>query len=241
MASGESHYGAGDLLSVPGLRKDGQRISLEFTIVPLKDEQGQMHGLAAVMRDVTSRFEEIRKTFKQKLAESNRTPEPPLTGMANPFYTIGHSTRSILEFVDLLREANVCFVVDVRTVPPSGANPQFNRDALPESLAGYQIGYEHIAELGGLRGRQRLAEPSPQRLLGEHKLPLADYALTGRFRAGLDHLVGGSRRPEHAAAIMCAEAVWWRCHRRIIADYLLASGPAPYFTSSDPARSSRRR
>ncbi|KLK90004.1 PAS sensor protein [Microvirga vignae] len=69
MATGESHYGEGDLLSVPGLRQDGQRISLEFTIVPLKDEQGQMQGIAAVMRDVTSRFEEI-KGLRQKLAEA---------------------------------------------------------------------------------------------------------------------------------------------------------------------------
>ncbi|AWM87116.1 PAS domain-containing protein [Microvirga sp. 17 mud 1-3] len=75
MATGESHYGEGDLLSVPGLRKDGQRISLEFTIVPLKDAQGQMHGLAAVMRDVTSRFEEIRG-LKNKLAEATARPSP---------------------------------------------------------------------------------------------------------------------------------------------------------------------
>jgi PAS domain S-box-containing protein len=69
MATGESHYGEGDLLSVPGLRQDGQRISLEFTIVPLKDEQGQMQGIAAVMRDVSSRFEEMR-SLKQKRAEA---------------------------------------------------------------------------------------------------------------------------------------------------------------------------
>jgi PAS domain S-box-containing protein len=75
MATGESQYGAGDLLSVPGIRKDGQRISLEFTIVPLKDEQGQMQGLAAVMRDVTSRFEEIR-SLKKKLAEASAPPSP---------------------------------------------------------------------------------------------------------------------------------------------------------------------
>ena len=75
MVTGESHYGAGDLLSVPGLRKDGQRISLEFTIVPLKDEQGQMQGLAAMMRDVTSRFEEMR-TLKKKLAEASLPPSP---------------------------------------------------------------------------------------------------------------------------------------------------------------------
>jgi PAS domain S-box-containing protein len=75
MATGESHYGAGDLLSVPGVRKDGQRISLEFTIVPLKDAQGRMWGLAAVMRDVTSRFEEIRG-LKKKLAEATVPPSP---------------------------------------------------------------------------------------------------------------------------------------------------------------------
>ena len=75
MATGESHYGEGDLLSVPGLRKDGQRISLEFTIVPLKDERGQMQGLAAVMRDVTSQFEEIR-SLKKKLAEATVPPSP---------------------------------------------------------------------------------------------------------------------------------------------------------------------
>jgi PAS domain S-box-containing protein len=75
MATGESHYGAGDLLSVPGLRKDGQRISLEFTVVPLKDEQGRMQGIAAVMRDVTSRFEEIRG-LKKKLAEATAPPSP---------------------------------------------------------------------------------------------------------------------------------------------------------------------
>jgi PAS domain S-box-containing protein len=75
MATGESHYGAGDLLSVPGLRKDSQRISLEFTIVPLKDERGQMQGLAAVMRDVTSRFQEMQ-TLKKKLVEASAPPSP---------------------------------------------------------------------------------------------------------------------------------------------------------------------
>jgi PAS domain S-box-containing protein len=75
MATGVSRYGAGDLLSVPGICKDGRRVSLEFTIVPLKDQQGQMQGLAAVMRDVTSRFEEIRG-LKQKLAEATAPPSP---------------------------------------------------------------------------------------------------------------------------------------------------------------------
>jgi uncharacterized protein (DUF488 family) len=143
--------------------------------------------------------------------------------MANPFYTIGHSTRTIPEFVDLLREAKVGLVVDVRTVPRSRTNPQFNRDVLPETLAGYQIGYEHIAELGGLRGRQRQAEPSPNGFWENTSFRnYADYALTGRFREGLDRLTDLGGRS--VTAIMCAEAVWWRCHRRIIADYLLAAG-----------------
>jgi len=143
--------------------------------------------------------------------------------MTNPFYTIGHSTRTIPEFADLLREAKVGRVVDVRAVPRSRINPQFNRDALPKSLAKYQIGYEHIAELGGLRGRQRQTEPSPNSFWANTSFRnYADYALTDRFRDGLDRLANlGSR---DTTAIMCAEAVWWRCHRRIIADYLLASG-----------------
>ena len=143
--------------------------------------------------------------------------------MQNPFYTIGHSTRTTQEFVDLLREAHVGLVVDVRTVPRSRANPQFGRDVLPDSLAEYQIGYEHIAELGGLRGKQRLVEPSPNEYWKNKSFRnYADYALTDRFRAGLTRLrdLGCA----NVTAIMCAEAVWWRCHRRIIADYLLASG-----------------
>jgi uncharacterized protein (DUF488 family) len=147
--------------------------------------------------------------------------------MANPFYTIGHSTRTIAEFVDLLREAQVALVVDVRTVPRSRTNPPFNRDVLSESLVGYQIGYEHIAELGGLRGKQRLVQPSPNAYWENTSFRnYADYALTDKFRTGLTKLrdLGGA----NIAAIMCAEAVWWRCHRRIIADYLLASGHAVF-------------
>jgi uncharacterized protein (DUF488 family) len=147
--------------------------------------------------------------------------------MANPFFTIGHSTRLVPEFVDLLRPADVRLVVDVRTVPRSRTNPQFNRDALPDSLAEYQIGYEHIAELGGLRGRQRGSEASPNTFWeNESFRNYADYALTESFRTGFVRLseLGAQRR----TAIMCAEAVWWRCHRRIIADYLLSAGEAVF-------------
>jgi uncharacterized protein (DUF488 family) len=139
------------------------------------------------------------------------------------FFTIGHSTRTIAEFVDLLQESRVDLVVDVRSMPRSRTNPQFNEGNLPEMLAPLQIGYEHIAELGGLRGKTRSAEPSPNpywRVRGFRNY--ADYALTKPFATGLARLreLGG----QHRCAIMCAEAVWWRCHRRIIADYLLAAG-----------------
>ena len=79
--------------------------------------------------------------------------------MAQPFYTIGHSTRPFGDFVDLLRSAGVTFVVDVRTVPRSRANPQYNQDVLPEALAACEIGYEHISSLGGLRDRARDVPP----------------------------------------------------------------------------------
>jgi uncharacterized protein (DUF488 family) len=143
--------------------------------------------------------------------------------LQNPFFTIGHSTRSLAEFVELLRESNIELVVDVRTVPRSRTNPQFNKDTLPGSLLQFQIGYEHIAELGGLRGRRRSAEPSPNGFWqNESFRNYADYALTPSFKAGFEQLEAVGR--ERRSVIMCAEAVWWRCHRRIITDYLIVDG-----------------
>jgi uncharacterized protein (DUF488 family) len=143
--------------------------------------------------------------------------------MRHPFHTIGHSTRPLADFVALLREAEVALLVDVRTVPRSRTNPQYNRDALPASLAPLGIGYEHVAPLGGLRGKKREV---PAELNGfwenDSFHNYADYAMGEDFRSGLARLreLGAAQR----CAIMCAEAVWWRCHRRIISDYLLAEG-----------------
>ena len=88
----------------------------------------------------------------------------------NTFFTIGHSTRTIVEFVDLLRESGVDLVIDVRSMPRSRTNPQFNQESLPETLAPWQIGYEHIGELGGLRGKSRGAEALAQYLLASAQL-----------------------------------------------------------------------
>jgi uncharacterized protein (DUF488 family) len=141
----------------------------------------------------------------------------------NTFFTIGHSTRTIVEFVDLLRQSGVNLVADVRSIPRSRTNPQFNGQSLPEELAPWRIGYEHIAELGGLRGAQPGAEPSSNAYWRVRSFRnYADYAQTAPFAAGLARL--RERSGHHRCAVMCAEAVWWRCHRRIIADYLLAAG-----------------
>lgn len=147
--------------------------------------------------------------------------------MALPFYTIGHSTRTIEAFVELLRVADVAIVADIRSVPRSRTNPQYNRDTLPGTLAAFQIGYEHIAELGGLRGKTKTVAADTN-AFWEHASfrNYADYALTPPFRTGLDQLIALGR--ERRCAMMCAEAVWWRCHRRIVTDHLIARGESVF-------------
>ncbi len=141
--------------------------------------------------------------------------------MESTFFTIGHSTRSVAEFAGLLQQAGVGLVADVRAFPRSRSNPQFNGDALPGSLAAWQIGYRHIQELGGLRGRRKDQAPSPNTYWENLSFRnYADYTATAAFRAGLAALHDLGRA--HSCAIMCAEAVWWRCHRRIITDYLIS-------------------
>ena len=140
-----------------------------------------------------------------------------------PIYTIGHSTRSIPEFVDVLRSGPAEMVVDVRTVPRSRRNPQYNEDALAGELAPYQLAYARIAGLGGLRGKSRDVPPGVNGFWENQSFHnYADYALSDEFAAALDELLAISS--DRRCAIMCAEAVWWRCHRRIISDYLLARG-----------------
>ena len=143
--------------------------------------------------------------------------------MMHRFYTIGHSTRSIGEFVDLLTPQRIKLVVDVRTIPRSRTNPQYNAEALAKALSEFQIGYAYISALGGLRGRRRDVPADANAFWDNQSFHnYADYAMTEEFKFGLARL----RELGHATicATMCAEAVWWRCHRRIIADYLLAAG-----------------
>lgn len=143
--------------------------------------------------------------------------------MALPFFTVGHSNRSIGDFVALLQAAEVRLVADIRTVPRSRANPQFNRDTLPDALAAAGISYDYLAALGGLRGKSRALPPDVNGFWTNQSFHnYADYALTPEFHAGLAHLRAEGH--ESRCTVMCSEAVWWRCHRRIVADYLIASG-----------------
>lgn len=143
--------------------------------------------------------------------------------MDAPFYTVGHSTRSLEEFIDLVRSVGVTGVVDVRRLPGSRRYPHFDQDALARSLPAAGIGYRRVAALGGRRPRDRDV-PDEVNGFWHHRSfhNYADYALSAEFRAGLAELRAWAA--ERTVAVMCSEAVWWRCHRRIIADHLLAAG-----------------
>jgi uncharacterized protein (DUF488 family) len=136
-------------------------------------------------------------------------------------WTIGHSTRAIDEFISLLEENESQLLVDVRAWPGSKRYPQFNNDALAESLNAHGIRYEHFPELGGKRKSKPDSRNTAWRNVSFRGY--ADYMETEQFEKGIQRLldVAAEAGP---AAIMCAEAVWWRCHRSLIADYLKARG-----------------
>jgi uncharacterized protein (DUF488 family) len=137
-----------------------------------------------------------------------------------PVFTLGHSTRSAEEFVALLKAHRIELLVDVRTVPRSRHNPQFNRDTLPETLRRAGIEYLHLAELGGLRKAREDSANTGWRNLSFRGF--ADYMQTPEFENGLARLMDLAKT--RRAAVMCAEAVPWRCHRSLIGDALVARG-----------------
>lgn len=139
-------------------------------------------------------------------------------------FTIGHSTRTFEHFVAALAAAGIAGIADVRRFPRSRRHPHFNGEALAHALPEAGIAYHHFEALGGRRGGAGAAAAASHNTLWR-EAPFrnyADYAETPEFRAALQSL--RALAAEKNVAIMCAEAVWWRCHRRIIADYLLAGG-----------------
>ncbi|MDP9185946.1 MAG: DUF488 domain-containing protein [Verrucomicrobiota bacterium] len=141
--------------------------------------------------------------------------------MISRIWTIGHSTRKIDTFVALLEGNGIQLVADVRMFPGSKRYPQFGREALAQSLGEHGIRYEHFPELGGRRKVKPDSHNTAWR--NESFRGYADYMETEDFRKGVARLVdlAGESGP---SAIMCAEAVWWRCHRSLISDYLKSRG-----------------
>jgi len=138
----------------------------------------------------------------------------------NTLYTIGHSTRTIEEFLELLHAHSIQEVVDVRTIPKSKRNPQFGQEKLSTALQEAGIAYTHLAKLGGLRHTTKESINT-----GWHNLSFrgyADYMATEPFQEGLHELE--TLAQQKTVAIMCAEAVPWRCHRSLIADALTIQG-----------------
>jgi uncharacterized protein (DUF488 family) len=134
--------------------------------------------------------------------------------------TIGHSTRTLETFLQLVQAHNVTRLVDVRSIPRSRHNPQFNQQTLPDALHAAGISYQHIPGLGGLR---RPCKDSPNKAWRNSSFRgFADYMQTIEFRENLQALIDLARQDR--VAVMCAEAVPWRCHRWLIADALLAHG-----------------
>lgn len=164
-------------------------------------------------------------------------------------YTIGHSTRALDEFIALLRAHDITQVADVRTVPKSRRHPHFSREALERSLPAAGVAYRHFGELGGLRKPRKDSRNIGWRHQGFRGY--ADYMETEDFERGVDALLAWADNREPArsednafheahrrrTAVMCAEGVWWRCHRQLIADALVARGiHTCHIVSSSPAK-----
>lgn len=158
----------------------------------------------------------LKRKKPARHGEKNTHDEEPVSVVL----TIGHSTRTIEEFITLLKAHGATCVVDVRTVPRSRHNPQFNKDSLPRSLKKAGLGYVHMPGLGGLR-HAKCDSPN----MGWRNASFrgyADYMQTAEFEKSLGELIELAK--QESVALMCAEAVPWRCHRSLIADALLVRG-----------------
>jgi uncharacterized protein (DUF488 family) len=162
----------------------------------------------------------FRRDPENQHARSVRDPQTVRTVVMR-IWTIGHSTRRIDDFISLLEQHGIKLVTDVRSWPGSKRYPQFNKEALAESLTAHGIRYEHFPELGGRRKPNANSRNTAWRNASFRGY--ADYIETEQFHKGVERLLALAREAG-PVAIMCAEAVWWRCHRALISDYLKARG-----------------
>lgn len=152
-----------------------------------------------------------------------RAYPPEMDNPNAPIFTVGHSTRPLEEFLKLLAESRIECVVDVRRLPGSRRFPHYDAEALAESLANQDIDYWYLPPLCGRRSRRELEGNAPESFWTNASFArYAAYSRSEAFAHGLHDLL--ARAQEQRCALMCSEAVWWRCHRRIIADHLLALG-----------------
>jgi uncharacterized protein (DUF488 family) len=168
---------------------------------------------------------------------SKRTLPPQEAHWQNgTVFTVGHSTLPIEKFIALMKVYNIARVVDIRTIPRSRHNPQFNSESLSKSLPENGIAYEHVAALGGLRRPSKDSANTGWR--NESFRGYADYMQTAAFQTALETLIQSSRQAR--IVIMCAEAVPWRCHRSLVADALEVHGiPVIEILSEDSYRAHR--
>ena len=146
-------------------------------------------------------------------------------------YTIGHSSRGLDEFIGLLKAHGVETLADIRKLPGSNKYPHFNQDELAAALARAGTGYVYLKELSG---RRRQNKDSPNTAWRNRSFrAYADHMETDEFKRGVDGLLGYAR--EKRVALMCSEAVWWRCHRALVADYLKAAGVTVHHIMSEAA------
>jgi uncharacterized protein (DUF488 family) len=142
--------------------------------------------------------------------------------LQNPIYTIGHSTLSLEAFLGLLRSHGIQCLADIRRFPGSRKYPHFNREALSASLGDAGIDYVWLERLGGRRAKQKSLDSPNTALRNDSFRNYADYMATEEFRSGIDELLTLAQKK--VTAYMCSEAVYWRCHRRLVSDYFLANG-----------------
>jgi uncharacterized protein (DUF488 family) len=139
-------------------------------------------------------------------------------------FTIGHSNHPIEVFLELLTRHEIALLADIRRFPGSRKHPHFNREALAATLAAQEIGYEWFEELGGRRKAAAGIVSANLGLRNESFRNYADYMETPEFQQGVEELLKAAA--ERPTALMCAEGLWWQCHRRLVSDYLLANGVA---------------